>query len=111
MPLRQRRMQSKIYILHSTYCGVQQAAKSSFPHLFQQSASLTGSEARLEVALDHGAGVDDLKKNQELVDVLNDVQQVTICFQEIIRHLSYHRVETGRVLWKLQKTYINLLSV
>ncbi len=76
----------------------------------QQSASLTGSEARLEVALDHGAGVDDLKKNQELVDVLNDVQQVTICFQEIIRHLSYHRVETGRVLWKLQKTYINLFE-
>ena len=76
----------------------------------QQSASLTGSEARLEVALGHGAGVDDLKKNQELVDVLNDVQQVTICFQEIIRHLSYHRVETGRVLWKLQKTYINLFE-
>ena len=72
----------------------------------RQSASLAGSEARLEVALDHGANVNDLKKNQELVDVLNDVQQVTICFQEIIRHLSYHRVETGRVLWKLQKTYI-----
>ena len=45
-----------------------------------------------------------------MVDVLNDVQQVTICFQEIIRHLSYHRVETGRVLWKLQKTYINLFE-
>ena len=41
---------------------------------------------------------------------MNDVQQVTICFQEIIRHLSYHRVETGRVLWKLQKTYINLFE-
>ena len=76
----------------------------------RQSASLAGSEARLEVALDHGANVNDLKKNQELVDVLNDVQQVTICFQEIIRHLSYHRVETGRVLWKLQKTYINLFE-
>ena len=71
---------------------------------------MIGSEARLEVALDQGANANDLKKNQELVDVLNDVQQVTVCFQEIIRHLSFHRVETGRVLWKLQKTYIHLFE-
>jgi hypothetical protein len=76
----------------------------------RQAGSLIGSEARLEVALDQGANANDLKKNQELVDVLNDVQQVTICFQEIIRHLSFHRVETGRVLWKLQRTYIQLFE-
>ena len=101
--------------LHFTQQILRRAAQSpekknvSTP-ISSQSSRLAGSEARLEVALDYGANVNDLKKNQELVDVLNDVQQVTICFQEIIRHLSYHRVETGRVLWKLQKTYINLFE-
>ena len=76
----------------------------------RQSSGLMGSETRLDLAIDHGATADDLRKNQELVEVLNDVQQVTICFQEIIRHLSFHRVETGRVLWKLQSTYINLFE-
>ena len=101
--------------LHFTQQILRRAAQSpekkniSTP-ISSQSSRLAGSEARLEVALDYGANVRDLKKNQELVDVLNDVQQVTICFQEIIRHLSYHRVETGRVLWKLQKTYINLFE-
>ena len=51
-----------------------------------------------------------LKRNHSLVEVLNDVQQVTLCFQEIIKHISFHRVNTGRVLWKLQATYVQLFE-
>lgn len=51
-----------------------------------------------------------LRRNNALVEALNDVQRVTLCFQEIIRHLSFHRVKTGRVLWKLQATYIQLFE-
>lgn len=53
---------------------------------------------------------DKLKQNHNLVEVLNDVQQVTLCFQEIIKHISFHRVNTGRVLWKLQATYVQLFE-
>mgnify|MGYP000975466000 FL=1 len=51
-----------------------------------------------------------LEQNRNLVEVLNDVQQVTLCFQEIIKHISFHRVNTGRVLWKLQATYVQLFE-
>ena len=51
-----------------------------------------------------------LRRNVSMVQVLNDVQQVTLCFQEIIKHISFHRVNTGRVLWKLQATYVQLFE-
>ena len=60
-----------------------------------------------------GGGImseEKLVQNRNLVDVLNDVQQVTLCFQEIIKHISFHRVNTGRVLWKLQATYVQLFE-
>jgi hypothetical protein len=59
---------------------------------------------------DVGASPTMLRRNVSLVQVLNDVQQVTLCFQEIIKHISFHRVNTGRVLWKLQATYVQLFE-
>ena len=60
--------------------------------------------------LDLGASPSTLRRNHKLVEVLNDVQQVSLCFQEIIKHISFHRVNTGRVLWKLQATYVQLFE-
>ena len=60
--------------------------------------------------MDIGASPATLRRNHNLVQVLNDVQQVTLCFQEIIKHISFHRVNTGRVLWKLQATYVQLFE-
>ena len=57
-----------------------------------------------------GASPTMLRRNVNLVEVLNDVQQTTLCFQEIIKHISFHRVNTGRVLWKLQATYVQLFE-
>ena len=57
-----------------------------------------------------GPTLHDLKKNRELHDVCSDLQQVSICFEELIRNISFPRVETGRVLWNLQSTYISLFE-
>ena len=82
---------------------------STAPTPYSRTPESSGSGA-YQPTMNIGASPAMLRRNHSLVAVLNDVQQVTLCFQEIIKHISFHRVNTGRVLWKLQATYVQLFE-
>eukprot|EP00948_MAST-09A_sp_MAST-9A-sp1_P003011 g3011.t1 len=51
-----------------------------------------------------------MQANQELLRVLSDVQQASICFQEIVKEVGYHRSNLARILGKLQVTFVQLFE-